>query len=91
MEIKILGEKYTVKEVDLIDYDAGTFGQIDHIKNVIEIKKDIPAEKKKVTLLHEILHAIFQQLGFDEEHDDEHLIKSLSASLIQVFTENKLF
>lgn len=46
-------------------------------------------DKKRVTLIHETLHALFEQLGFIEEHGNEHLIKSLSVSLYSVLLENK--
>lgn len=93
-QIKVFGLNYEIEEVDKIDgckEDEFIVGQIQHIQQKILIRKDLSKERKKVTLLHEIFHAIFQQLGFDEEHDNEHLINSLSTALIQVFNDNKYF
>ncbi len=91
-QIKVFGLNYEIEEVDEIDsVEEGVIiaGQIQHLQQKILIRKDLSKERKKVTLLHEILHAIFQQLGFNEEHDNEHLINSLSTALIQVLNDNK--
>ena len=88
--VKVLSQEYVIKRVDVIDKDDPILGMIDHIENVIYIKNNLTPEKEKVTLIHEILHAIFEQVGFDDEHDNEHLIKSLSTALYQVFQGNKI-
>ena len=49
-------------------------------------------EKKKITLLHEVLHAIFSQLRLDEKiNESENLISSLAESLYMFLNENKNF
>ena len=88
--VKVLSQEYVIKHVDVIDKDTTVLGMINHIENTIYIKNNLPPEKEKVTLIHEILHAIFEQLGFDDEHDNEHLIKSLSTAIYQVFQSNKI-
>lgn len=88
--VKVLSQEYLIKHVDVIDKATTVLGMIDHIENTIYIKNNLPPEKEKVTLIHEILHAIFEQLGFDDEHDNEHLIKSLSTAIYQVFKSNKI-
>ena len=88
--VKVLSQEYVIKRVDVIDKDDPILGMIDHIENVIYIKNNLTPEKEKVTLIHEILHAIFEQLGFDDEHDNEHLIKYLSTALYKVFQGNKI-
>ena len=88
-KIKILSMEYEVKEVDNIEHGSDEIGRIQHLDNLILIKRGINEERKKVVLIHEIIHAIFEQLGFSEEHDNEHLINSLANSIYQVFTSNK--
>ena len=90
-EVKIFGETYEVIEQEIIDNMVEKIGLIDHMQNKIYIKKSISEDKKKVTLIHEILHGVLSQLGFDEEHDNEHLIDSLATALYQVFKSNSLF
>lgn len=88
--VKVLSQEYVIKHVDVIDKDTTVLGMINHIENTIYIKNNLPPEKEKVTLIHEILHAIFEQLGFDDEHDNEHLLKCLSTALYQVLQGNKI-
>lgn len=89
-EVKIFGETYEVIEQEIIDNMVEKIGLIDHMQNKIYIKKSLSEDKKKVTLIHEILHGVLSQLGFDEEHDNEHLIDSLATALYQVFKSNSL-
>lgn len=89
-EVKIFGETYEVIEQEIIDNMVEKIGLIDHMQNKIYIKKSLSEDKKKVTLIHEILHGILSQLGFDDEHDNEHLIDSLSTAIYQVFKSNSL-
>lgn len=87
--MKILNLYYEIIETDVIDNDNDVLGRINYITQKIYIKKGLTKEHKKIVLLHEILHSILQQLGFDEEHDNEHLIDSLSTAIYQVFNDNK--
>ena len=89
-EIKILGTAYALEYTDYISRDEFRIGEIDYMNQKIYILKDLGKDLEKVTLIHEIIHGILNQLGFEEEND-EHLIQSLSNSLYQVFTENKIF
>ncbi len=88
--VTILGVPYSVKLVPVISLDELTVGQIDYLKQEILILEGLGDDLFQVTLLHEVLHGIFNQLGFDEENN-EHLIQALSTALYQVLRENKLF
>ena len=87
--IKILSQKYMIVEVPVIEQGERYAGLIDHFNNTIYLCSTLNEDKKSVTLLHEILHAVFAQLGFSEEHDNEHLIDSLASSIYQVLRDNK--
>ena len=86
--IKILSQIYKVKEIDFEGTDNIHFGLIKYETNEILLNKNISKERKQVTLIHEILHAVFQQLGFEKENDNEYLINSLSESVILLVKEN---
>lgn len=90
MKLRILGIVYTVKEVSQINDDEAMVGLCRFQSAEILIKSGISEQDKNITLLHEIMHAILAQLGFDEENDDEKLIKSLSTALYLVLSENDL-
>lgn len=87
--MKILNLEYKIVEQNIIDNDNDVLGRINYITQIIYIKSNLTKEHKKIVLLHEILHSILQQLGFDEEHDNEHLIDSLATAIYQVINDNK--
>lgn len=86
--ITVLSQTFEIIEIDSIDFEAPVLGKITHHENTIHICRKLSTDRKKVVLLHEILHSIFEQLGFEEEHDNEHLINSLSTSIYQVLKQN---
>ena len=63
-KIKILGKKYNIIEKDMENEEV-IFGEIEYLTNTIIINKEMQEEKKKITLLHEVLHAIFSKLRLD--------------------------
>lgn len=90
MKIRILGIDYSVREVQIINDDDTIMGLCRYQANEILIKKGLSDADKKITLIHEILHAVLGQLGFENENDNENMIKSLSTSLYLVLEENGL-
>lgn len=85
--IKILSQEFEVIEDEHL---LNEFGYIDFEKNKIVIKSGLSEDRKKITLMHETLHAILQQLGFTQENDNEHLIDSLATSLLEVLKQNQM-
>lgn len=88
MELNILGVTYKVMEVDVVDKREFKFGEIDFITNEIRIDRNLPKTLKNQTLMHEILHAIFQLLGMEKEESE---VQSLATALHQVFTAQTIF
>ena len=90
MELNILGSIYQVDFVDSISRDELRLGETDYLNQTIKILSGLHSDLETVTLIHEILHVIFNQLEFVEENN-EHLVQSLATSLYQVFNENEIF
>ena len=90
-EIDILGVKYTVSEVDTVNKTTPRKGEIDFLKSEILIDSTMPKTLKEQVLMHEILHAVFDLLGFDELGDDESQVQALATALHQVFTAQNVF
>ncbi len=86
-QINILGTTYTVKYVDYISKEELKIGEVDYINQEIKIMNELSDDIKKVTLWHEIIHAVLNQLGF-EEAENEHLVQSLATGIHQVTLEN---
>ncbi len=88
MKINILGVPYQVEEVEHIPNTINTIGEIQFLEQKILLKKSLPKELKEQTLLHEIVHGIFQGIGEDELGSNERLVQSIATSLHQLFKSN---
>lgn len=89
--VEILGITYSVEEVDVVDKTELCYGQVNHFEQTIRIDKNLPTDKKEQTLLHEILHAVCENLGLLEISENEHAIQSISAALYHMFKTQTIF
>jgi Zn-dependent peptidase ImmA (M78 family) len=87
-KVKVAGIDIEVIEVDGINERFNVLGQIDYCKSTIEIDSKLSESKKEQTLVHEILHACFNESGFEEQ--DEDMINRVGIVLYQVLKENDL-
>ena len=85
-EIKIGGMQYAVTEKDTVDNNAQCYGVCVYHDTHIEIKKELSAERKEQTLIHEMMHGVFFESGF-EDHEEE-VVNRVSAVLYQVLKDN---
>lgn len=90
-EVNILGVIYKVEEVECVDKYVLCFGNIDYMNSVIRIDKTLSQDKKNQTLMHEILHGIFEGLGYQDLSNDEEKVQSIATALHSVFKENTIF
>ena len=88
-KVKILGKTYKIKYLKKLG-NKHTVGYVNSLKRVIKIKEGVQ-EITESALLHEIIHAILMELGFEEENKNEHLVCSLETGLYQVLKENSIF
>jgi Zn-dependent peptidase ImmA (M78 family) len=90
--IKIGPFDYSVKMYDVIKFDADegekyvTFGTINPGTQEISLIKGMTAQNERLTLLHEVVHGIFQNIGMVEQ--DESLVSALSNNLMDVIKRN---
>lgn len=87
-KIKVAGIDYLIQEVDEIDDDPGTMGSCLYQKSTIKIKSNMSEHKKEQTLVHETLHACFNEAGFIDQ--DEDIINRVGIILYQVLKDNEL-
>ena len=90
-KINILGVEYVVQEVEVVNKETPERGEINYLTNVIKIDREMPLSQKNHTLMHEILHAVFDMLGLDELRDDESKIQMIATGIHQVFSSQKVF
>lgn len=87
-QIKVGGVTYPVVEKKdiVIDGDANFIGCCRFKDHTIELLADAGPDRKAETLIHELIHAMLFEAGYDE-HDEE-LVKRLSKILHQVLQDN---
>ena len=83
MELNIGGHDYKIIELPLKhdDDDKELYGRHMVKENIIMINEDIHDSRKKETLLHEILHAVFYNYGLQHK---EGLIDAISNGMFQL-------
>ena len=86
-EVKILGVPYKIIEKEVIS-NEDVMGQILYHNQVIYLKKDLPREQKEKTLLHEIIHGVFEGLGELELSANEKLVHALATSIYLLIKDN---
>ncbi len=74
-----------VFEFNVSKEDGDLLGRIDSSKNCIYISKDQCEDAKNQTILHESLHAIWEQMGRDNNED---LINGLAEQLYALLVQN---
>lgn len=92
MKIKVLAKVFDVLDATKLTDPGGSddivLGEVDHAQETICLETNQSQRNRDITLLHEITHAIFEQLGFRKECDNEHLVSALSIALYMLLTEN---
>ena len=83
--IKINGTEYKIEYLSDIDMkmlpgcDENTLGSIHYHSATISIKESLQPNKKRKTLIHEIVHAIRHEYGFNWEKNEEHICDFIAA------------
>ena len=97
-KFNLFGTEYTIKYVDKIedknsrDEDVEIYGQTIYCSREIKIAKTVygekqPLEEMRLTLLHEIMHAIFTSGQYLSCSSDEPLVEWVSRCLNQLIKE----
>ena len=88
--VNVAGIEFSVNEVEtvIIGSNSDYAGSVSYTNGKIELLKELPKTRKEQVLVHEILHAVFFEAGY-EEHEEE-MISRLGVVLYQVLKDNKL-
>ena len=81
---------HVVQDKDLLA-NEGEYGSCHEVSNTIRLQAEgvVPRTRVETTFLHELLHAIFYELGQTTLTSDEKLIDSLSALLHQALNTHE--
>jgi len=91
-KIKIGGHFVNVNKVDDMPKMNGNMGSSWNSYNSIRVNTNYPESQQAVTLLHELLHHILQNLGHASKEGihTETNVEAISQALFQVLRDNKL-
>lgn len=87
-EIIIGGMTYSIETNEEVRNDDNElcYGTCDFQALTIDIMEGLPEQRYNQTLVHEIMHAVFDEAGLE---DNEDMVNRLSLVWYQVLTENK--
>jgi hypothetical protein len=77
---------YTVTETPDLLRKHELFGQVTYDDGVIEIEPLLSQQRKQNVLIHELVHAMLFEAGYDEQ--DEEQVRRLGNVLTQVLRDN---
>jgi len=78
-------EDFGPKEADL----RGVYGTHSPATQIIKVDSNASKERRKEVLLHEILHAVWNQwMAQGENMEEEQVVNALAMGLMTVFTDN---
>ena len=90
--IKINGMRWTVALLDRIEMfrktDEKLFGQCCPSENEVRIRSDVPPDRTRSVLWHEIFHAIEMDAGYDFAEEQ---VRAMSHGLFVVLRDNPQF
>jgi hypothetical protein len=87
-QLKVGGTIYTVNEVNGLLRKLSMYGNVDFGDCIIQIDADMSDERKEQTIIHETLHAVHFEAGYNPEEQDEDMINRVANVLHQVIVDN---
>lgn len=67
----------------------GVYGEINYVDSVIQIDTSRQDSRQVETLLHEILHGIFDAYNIQPGDDEERVVTTMARGLFQVLRDNQ--
>ena len=86
--LKIRGHIYTIRQVKGTSVSPDRLAEIDFDHNVISIPQDVSPALRIELLLHEVSHAMIQELNLD---NDEEVAIALGEALTAFLWDNPAF
>jgi len=82
---------YDVQAVDRLQGDHGedVAGLVTHCTEEVKLDAALPKCSQHVTVMHELLHTIFQQAGQREWYDNEAMLDCLAYGLVGAKVEGQ--
>jgi len=89
-DIEYKVEEVSKKELQLTSEDlkGDYWGDTRYKKASIRICEGMAEDEAKITLAHEIIHAILHERGFDQQNNDEAMVDGLAHALRMLAKQN---
>lgn len=87
LKVDILGVTFEVCEVECVNKAEARLGEIDFLEQKIRIQKDLPSDRKREVLMHEIFHGVAEATGYDDILDEK-AVQVLARSIYNLFKTN---
>ncbi|WP_312507549.1 ImmA/IrrE family metallo-endopeptidase [Lysinibacillus sp.] len=88
LEVNVAGIDYKVQYQEGMIKSHNLMGQVLYAESTIDIDSSMSDSKKEQVFVHELLHAMLNEAGYDEQ--DEELVNRLAIVLYQVLKQNDL-
>lgn len=82
-QVSIFGLVYKIQMVDRISRESSLDGEMSPLEQVIRIDRPMNPERAKRVFLHEVVHALVDQLGYQVGNEDERMVQGLAIGLHQ--------
>jgi Zn-dependent peptidase ImmA (M78 family) len=89
-EVKVAGITYKVSEKDYVEINVNKncLGSCSYADSNIVILNSLSNTRKEQVFVHELVHAVLMEAGYDEH--DEDMVNRIGIVLHQVLKENEL-
>ncbi|VTS14108.1 phage protein [Streptococcus pseudoporcinus] len=84
-DVKIGGIVYQIEVKNDLAGEAGNWGETNLKKTTIALDSNMSKQRTDQTLVHEIVHGIFEEAGFEQDEDK---VNRLGIVLYQVLKDN---
>lgn len=90
-KIKLGPYIYQIKMVKSLQDGKGTdlMGHCRSSEHLIELRTDLPPDRERTVLIHELMHAMWEMGALEEETKEELAVLTLSPLLLGLMKENK--
>lgn len=85
-EITIGCVPYDLSVETIIDGNDDNLGHINYTKQTIRIKDGLKGKASQVTLIHEVIHGILEEMG-EKDKNEEPFVRVFSTLLLQVLDQ----
>lgn len=88
LQVNVAGIEYQVQYQEGMLRTYNLMGQVLYAESRIDIDSSMSKTKKEQVFIHELVHAMLKESGYEEQ--DEDMVNRLSIVLYQVLKQNDL-